>query len=470
MSQPLHVITEASDLYFHFTRTAIFTFINKNPQFTGKIQLMVHPDLPLSQGNFETLKLLYSSIEKIQVDSIFSNLKTSLPGRLDKIYSSLKLNVFTLATQNTIYFSSISISINSILPILKDKSICRSLDWSVIYIASSREDLVDISKNLLLVESPTISDALSQILPDVQVFANTEIVLASTATDQKFTQLGHTLNNSRIIVYDNITRSSPNYSKINRVWLEKNKISGTTVAKLSIPVKLVQSRTVKVDRTLHKKNIQAYPQNNKIINNSQIILDKKESATFFKNKTICLVANSSELLNYNYGEFIDSHDIVIRFNGYSTIPEKTGNKIDVHCVFREYYEKSNTIPKFKIVISPNRKLWDNSILKFHSNDAIINNYKIINFNYPSKADMIYAKCNNIQFPTSGLCVYVYLSSLGIASNIRLVGFNGYNGGDHLSILRKNSDSGLAKIHNYTMESNYWNSNFIQLFPGVLKCM
>ena len=37
-------------------------------------------------------------------------------------------------------------------------------------------------------------------------------------------------------------------------------------------------------------------------------------AEYFKDKNIFIVANSSELLKYQYGEFIDSHDIIIRFN------------------------------------------------------------------------------------------------------------------------------------------------------------
>ena len=258
MSQHLLVITEASDLYFHFTRTAISTLVNRNPQFRGKIQLMVHPEIPLSSTNLDHLRLLYSDIEVIIVDSIFSNLKVNLPNRLDKIYSSLKLNVLTISTENTLYFSSMSIIVNPIASLLKRGTTFRSLDWSVMYLDASPAIFSSVSKNPQLVDSYNLPETLSQILPDILIFSNTDIVISSTVTDQKFSQLGHTLNNSKIITYDNITNSSSNYSKISRVWLEKNKTSMVKVAKLSVPVALAKPRSVRVDRTLIKKTNNGY--------------------------------------------------------------------------------------------------------------------------------------------------------------------------------------------------------------------
>lgn len=50
----------------------------------------------------------------------------------------------------------------------------------------------------------------------------------------------------------------------------------------------------------------------------------------FTNKTVALVGSAPSLKEY--GELIDSFDIVVRFNlGYPTIPEKLGTKTDVLC-------------------------------------------------------------------------------------------------------------------------------------------
>jgi hypothetical protein len=219
---------------------------------------MVHPELPLSSTNLDHLRLLYSDIDVIQVGSIFSNLKVNSPNRLDKIYSSLKLNVFTISTENTLYFSSISIVVNPITSLLKLGTAFRSIDWSVMYLDVPPVIFSSVADDPQLLASSNLPETLSQILPDILVFSNTDIVISSTVTDQKFNQLGHTLNNSKIIVYDNITRSSSNYSKIGRVWLEKNKTSTATVAKLSVAVNIAKPRPVRVDRTLIKNTNNEY--------------------------------------------------------------------------------------------------------------------------------------------------------------------------------------------------------------------
>tara|TARA_X000001036_G_scaffold108298_1_gene101439 strand:+ start:3826 stop:4497 length:672 start_codon:yes stop_codon:yes gene_type:complete len=53
-----------------------------------------------------------------------------------------------------------------------------------------------------------------------------------------------------------------------------------------------------------------------------------------KNKNIVLVGNSVEILNYEKGEFIDSHDIVIRMGRGVPLPrhyERIGKRTDIWC-------------------------------------------------------------------------------------------------------------------------------------------
>ena len=56
-----------------------------------------------------------------------------------------------------------------------------------------------------------------------------------------------------------------------------------------------------------------------------------KKSKLLENKTVCLVGNSVEILNYNKGEFIDSHDVVIRLG--RGIPHKhsdqIGRKMDI---------------------------------------------------------------------------------------------------------------------------------------------
>jgi 5,10-methylene-tetrahydrofolate dehydrogenase/methenyl tetrahydrofolate cyclohydrolase len=78
---------------------------------------------------------------------------------------------------------------------------------------------------------------------------------------------------------------------------------------------------------------------------------------YCKNKNIIIVGNSSNLLNKENGQFIDSHSIVIRVNhGY---PIKTdyrkniGNKTDIYCVSISRTDIVNNILKnsnFKFIL------------------------------------------------------------------------------------------------------------------------
>lgn len=58
-----------------------------------------------------------------------------------------------------------------------------------------------------------------------------------------------------------------------------------------------------------------------------------EARLLFKDKSVILVGNSVELMNYEYADFIDSHDVVVRFGKALEANEKErksiGNKLDV---------------------------------------------------------------------------------------------------------------------------------------------
>lgn len=59
----------------------------------------------------------------------------------------------------------------------------------------------------------------------------------------------------------------------------------------------------------------------------------EEAQEFFKDKSVILVGNSVELMNHEYADFIDSHDIVIRFGKAIEANESErkaiGKKLDV---------------------------------------------------------------------------------------------------------------------------------------------
>ena len=61
-------------------------------------------------------------------------------------------------------------------------------------------------------------------------------------------------------------------------------------------------------------------------------LTYEQVAEIFNGKTVAIVGSAPTVLE-NDGNYIDSHDIVVRVNNYKLKPEKTGKRTDVHYSF-----------------------------------------------------------------------------------------------------------------------------------------
>jgi len=190
--------------------------------------------------------------------------------------------------------------------------------------------------------------------------------------------------------------------------------------------------------------------------NILVNLDSEELKTYFKNKSICLVANSSALLDYEYGEFIDSHDIVIRFNNYKINKKYTGEKISIHVIFRDLKINSDEKIDYKIIISAPIAEWKKRIIE----ELQINRkYSIINFNYPTSQELKKFNCKNVLVPTSGLCTFILMMKMGLSNQLTLIGFNGYEGGKIEKVYRNTDKIFLSSAHSYKDEQFFWEKNF-----------
>ena len=76
--------------------------------------------------------------------------------------------------------------------------------------------------------------------------------------------------------------------------------------------------------------------------------------TFFKDKDVVLVGNCVEIMNHDYAEFIDSHDIVVRFGKGIEANEKeqrsVGKKLDVW-VTGDFRSKMVNIEPYKTMLA-----------------------------------------------------------------------------------------------------------------------
>ena len=439
MEKTVNIATDLTNETFHFTRTAIYSFLQSNPWFNGKIYYLTKPTSEISSQNLILLKKLYANIE-------------------------LSDNTSYIENSPVFYFRNYCLFIKDISKLLNNSFITHNLD--LFFINSDVFEFKALDNLVNAAEIPTLSAEYYSY--------------SSELSDRKFKNTINFIPQASIILFDSEKNES---TKIQQVWLQKNKealqyldkplnVSRNSQMENSKSGKLHISKITKTD--ISSKLDYPNPLTKDIIEkiNQKAGVKVFESAialvNYLKDKNICLIANSAELLKYNHGNFIDSHDIIIRFNGYEILEDHTGTRTDIHCVFRDYINPSTGFIDYKLIISSNISKWFNSITKHHATDAILRQYKLIDFNYPTQHQLNRAKCSNIRVPTSGLATFIFLQNLGLAKNIKLFGFNGYLGGKSSSILRSNNDFTLADAHNYKLESEYWSTHFNEVLPGVLK--
>src|SRR3972149_3655172 len=105
------VVTECSDKVFHFTRVSLFSFIQHNSWFNGKVVILSSAEDPLSVNNFNIIRAIYSNSELIEVhdhemDEVMTVIKNKSVQPLDSILSVLFFYCFKLDVSDIFYFAN----------------------------------------------------------------------------------------------------------------------------------------------------------------------------------------------------------------------------------------------------------------------------------------------------------------------------------------------------------------------------
>src|SRR6056300_1089817 len=130
---------------------------------------------------------------------------------------------------------------------------------------------------------------------------------------------------------------------------------------------------------------------------------------WFQNKTIAVVGNAKSLFNSNYGNVIDTHNVVCRINrGFEVhSPESHGTKLDILCFARYNTIKDHITQNLKIKI----KKFIHCSAKGRND---IKDHNITNITYiPTSNYWDLKKKLNLkkkQKPSSGLILLNYIST------------------------------------------------------------
>jgi lipopolysaccharide biosynthesis glycosyltransferase len=222
MENKICAITEASDKYFHFTRTSIYSFIENNKWFDGTIYLLTHNSLPISSKNLMALSSIYPKLEVIETRSLlkkYSELfKNDRTGEI--LNSVLKLAVFDLNFSKTLYFSNTCLFTKPVFSLLNPGKLTFPEETLNIFYLDCK---INFYEDYYISNSPLTFESL-KTNPNYFI-SNFSIINSSKIKDNKYNQLKNLFELTCCIIYDTFSQSVKDYSKINNIWLHKNKIS-----------------------------------------------------------------------------------------------------------------------------------------------------------------------------------------------------------------------------------------------------
>lgn len=187
------------------------------------------------------------------------------------------------------------------------------------------------------------------------------------------------------------------------------------------------------------------------LNNLKInlsIMDLYFFRSFIKDKTIALIANSSDLLNKKLGAEIDSHDIVVRFNSYKILKEDTGEKLTMHASIYLQNENLNNFAPIRFILSGNKIHWAKKILTLNK----FNQSTILKYNHHS---ILPDNFRDDSPTTTGFATLILLLKIGGFEKINMFGFNFYqNGNDSLFRTDVGMKSSISTVHDYFFEKEF----------------
>jgi hypothetical protein len=190
-----------------------------------------------------------------------------------------------------------------------------------------------------------------------------------------------------------------------------------------------------------------------IKSNNKNFIDLFYFKRFISDKKIVLVANSSKLIGARNGSYIDSHDIVVRFNSFKINPIDTGSKTSIHAsIYLNDINLDKYVP-IRFILSLNKDKWLSTIK-----------------NIDNKNQGLFLKCNHHRdiflnkkhdtIVTTGFSFILLLMRIGGFKELTLFGFDFYeNGVESIYRTEDGMNLGVSKVHNYNEEKIFVTNNF-----------
>lgn len=185
---------------------------------------------------------------------------------------------------------------------------------------------------------------------------------------------------------------------------------------------------------------------------------------YFAGKSVCLVANSADLLEHQFGAEIDSYDIVVRFNSFAIDAPHTGSRTDVHATIHRHDFNWNVPVDVRLVFSGSRE-WSKSVARYLHPEAqrFLGDESV---RWPRNTLLDEEVRRRIQIPTTGMNTIAVLDYLNVSTKIDLFGFNFHSGRPY----RRDDAMHLpvAGVHSYKVERDWVMERAVSTAPSKIS--
>lgn len=185
---------------------------------------------------------------------------------------------------------------------------------------------------------------------------------------------------------------------------------------------------------------------------------------FVQDKTICLVANSGALLESKNGAFIDSHDVVVRFNSFAIDPPHTGTKTTIHCSIHLKDHNRDIPVSIRLIFGNVGLQWVKTVAGLRADAQQFVGDETLK--YPLYAKDLVEERMQDAAPTTGYNLLRLLYLFSNFDHLHLVGFDGYRSGAYRTA--EGMKEAHAGIHDSQQEDNWIRSHTSEVAPNILR--
>jgi|GEM_PF-6308165 len=186
---------------------------------------------------------------------------------------------------------------------------------------------------------------------------------------------------------------------------------------------------------------------------------------YLDGRSVCLVANSAELLDLELGAQIDSYDVVVRFNSFDLDPVRTGQRTDVHATIHLHDYNWDVPVDLRLVFGGIPEVWEES-LRRHLRPSAQEFVGDESLRWPRNSLIGPELRDELAVPTTGFNMLVLLDYLDVCPRIDLFGFNFHSGDPY-----RRPDAmhlPVAAAHSYAIERRWVAERTVGTAPGRIS--